>query len=187
MLKHENFASRVQTLRDTWVERRQVGQLASAHDFDSQFRLLQTLHNWAGVALADVQGVYGETLPLALSPMPEQSDDPPAFSLVVDTQHSLTLSLSERRRMGAARGHLGISVSAAGAAHASANAGPERRNGQWTRARLEDLILSLLGAYERSLHPDSGRAGKLGQIEGLEPLPEQHRPQPRRAAGAPRP
>ena len=29
-------------------------------------------------------------------------------------------------------------------------AGPERRNGQWTRGRLEELLLSVLGAYERA-------------------------------------
>jgi len=38
-------------------------------------------------------------------------------------------------------------------------AGPERRYGQWTRARLEDLLLSLLGAYERARSEGGEGAG----------------------------
>jgi hypothetical protein len=39
-------------------------------------------------------------------------------------------------------------------------AGPERRNGQWTRARVEDLLLSLLGAYERDRSDEPGAAAR---------------------------
>lgn len=168
MVKHDTFASRVQSLRDTWVERRQVGRLASAHDFDSQFRLLVTLHEWASAAVVDIAEVYGETPSVTVSPLPEHSDETPAFSIVVDAQHSLTLSLAERRRMGAPRWHLSISISAAGSAHSAANAGPERRNGQWTRTRLEDLILSLLGAYERSLSGETGERSTLTRLDALQ-------------------
>ncbi len=174
MVKHDTFASRVQSLRDTWTERRQVGRLASAHDFDSQFRLLVTLHDWALAAVEDIVEIYGETPTVTVSPLPELGEETPAFSIIVDALHSLTLSLAERRRMGAPRWHLSISISAAGSAHSTANAGPERRNGQWTRTRLEDLILSLLGAYERSLSGDSGNRPTLQRLDSLQPTQERN-------------
>jgi hypothetical protein len=39
-------------------------------------------------------------------------------------------------------------------------AGPERRNGQWTRGRVEDILLSVLGAYERAASEQTRSSGQ---------------------------
>ena len=63
----------------------------------------------------------------------------------------VTFSLAERRRMGGSRWFIAVSVATAGPGGSAVAAGPERRNGQWTRGRLEEVLLSVLGAYERSV------------------------------------
>ena len=127
----EPFAQRVQSLRETWLERRMVKALASAHDRESQFQLLATLHQWALQAAADIQRVYGETLIVEVSPAPEAG-------------------LAERRRASGGSWFVDASVMGGGRGGGAIAAGPERRNGQWTRGRLEELLLSVLGAYERA-------------------------------------
>ena len=174
MLKNGTFAIRVQSLRDSWIERRQTGCLANAHDFDSQFRLLAVIHGWAVSAVEDVQAVYADGVAVTVGPFPERTEATPGFSIVVDSRHSLTVSLMERPRAGADRWHLRVWVSAAGAGTASGQAGPSRLDGQWTRARLEELILSLLGAYERSQSTE--------QNEPPPPVAPRRAPQVRRSA-----
>lgn len=146
----DSFATRVQTLRDSWVERRQVKALASSHDFDSQFQLLATLHGWAVHAVHDIRSVYGETLPVAVSEAPRPADTAPGFAVIVDDRHRVTFALAERKRLGTSRWFIAVALTSGPGGGVMA-AGPERRNGQWTRGRLEDLLLSALGAYERAL------------------------------------
>ena len=157
-MMREPFANRVQLLRDSWLERRQVGRLAANHDVDSQFRLLLTLHEWAEDAVGAAVSVYRGGPLIVVSPRPHQGETA-AFSVTVGDRHSVTFALTERRRMSGARWHVSVSVAAQGPGGAVTQAGPERRNGQWSRARLEDVLLSLLGAYERS-------------VEGGEPGPD---------------
>jgi len=146
----EPFADRVRALRDSWLERRQVRALASAHDFDSQYRLLRTLHEWASEGVRDIHGVYGPSLPIRVSPPPRPDRREAAFSVVLGDAHVLSFALSERRRAGGSRWYIAVSIGSAGPAGNAVAAGPERRNGQWTRGRLEDLLLTVLGAWERS-------------------------------------
>lgn len=147
----EPFANRVQALRSSWIERRHVKTLAGAHDYMSQYRLLLTLREWAVQAARDIRAVYGPEPSVVISPEPGRSDPGAGWRVTVDGQHTLAFELSERRRGGVARWSLSASISSAGADGAALVAtGPERRTGQWTRGRLEDLLLALLGAYERS-------------------------------------
>ena len=152
----EPFVNRVQLLRDSWLERRQVGRLAASHDFDSQFRLLLALHQWSQEAVNAAASVYSAGPAIVASPRPHRAESA-AFAVTVGERHSVTFALTERRRMSGARWHVSVSVAAQGPGGAVTQAGPERRNGQWSRARLEDVVLSLLGAYERSMEGgDSG-------------------------------
>ena len=153
----ESFQRRVELLRDSWAERRQLKGLASVHDFDSQIRLLTTLHSWTEEAAADIAAVYGAALSLSVSPAPESSSSNPAFTVTIGENYTVTFLLSERRRMGGARWFVSVTVGSGGSIVA---AGPERRNGQWTRGRLEDILLSVLGAYERALS-EGGKPGSL--------------------------
>ena len=170
-MHRETFLSRVADLRDSWSERRALSRFAGAHDFDSQFRLLLALHGWASQAAADVASVYVDGMPLSVSPWPERADLPPAFSVSVAGQHAATFSLGERPRLGGSRWHISVLLIAGRRDGAVSHAGPERRNGGWTRGRIEDLLLSLLGAYERSLGEDgeNGLATRTVEPPGSTP------------------
>lgn len=158
----ESFQRRVEFLRDTWAERRQLKGLASIHDFDSQFSLLQTLHSWATSAVRDVTEVYGDALGAGVSPAPDAASPNPGFSVTIGNQFTVTFALDQRLRPAGSRWFISVSVSSGGPGGSIA-AGPERRNGQWTRARLEDILLSVLGAHERSL----SEGGKPVNMSGL--------------------
>lgn len=157
----EPFADRVRALRDNWLERRHVRALASAHDFDSQYRLLCTLHEWAAQGTDDIRRVYGPSLPIRLSPPRRVEPREAAFSLVLGDSYVLSFALSERRRTSGSRWYIAVSIASSGPSGSVVAAGPERRNGQWTRGRLEDLLLTVLGAYERSTAEPDG-PGPLG-------------------------
>lgn len=152
----ESFERRVEVLRDSWAERRQLKGLASVHDLDSQFSLLSTLHEWSEAAAADIRKVYGDSLAVSVSPLPRKEDSAPAFAVTIGNSYTVTFVLTERRRMGGTRWFISVTVGSGGPGGGIVAAGPERRNGQWTRGRLEDILLSVLGAYERSLS-ESGK------------------------------
>ena len=156
----ESFSQRVQNLHDSWDERRQIKGIASAHDFDSQFRLLAMLHGWASDAVEEIRQVYGESIHVSLAAPPARDPDGPAFSAFLGEAFTLSFALSERRRMGGSRWFISVSVGSSGAGEGVVAAGPARRNGQWSRARLEELLLSVLGAYERSQVDPSASAGR---------------------------
>lgn len=163
----ESFSQRVQHLHDSWDERRQIKGIAGAHDFDSQFQLLTTLHEWAEGAVDEIRQVYGDGVHISLSPAPVRDPYGPAFSASLSDSFTLTFALTERRRMGGSRWFISVSVGSSGAAGSVVAAGPERRNGQWTRGRLEELMLSVLGAYERSLSDtEAGMGGHKLRARG---------------------
>ena len=159
----DSFQRRVALLRDSWAERRQMKGLAGVHDFDAQLDLLVTLHGWAESAVADIVAVYGDDLAISLGPVPTDSTQNPGFSVTLGDNYTVTFSLTERRRMSGMRWFVAVTVSSVGPGGASAAAGPERRNGQWTRARLEDILLSVLGAYERA-QSEGQRSASLGSF-----------------------
>ena len=154
----DSFQRRVELLRDSWAERRQLKGLASSHDLESQLRLLATLHGWAEEAVRDIRSVYGPGLALSLSPPPEATSGSPAFTVTVGNHYTATFMLTERRRLSGAGWFVTVTVGSGGPGGSVAAAGPERRNGQWTRSRFEEILLSVLGAHERSLSED-GLAG----------------------------
>lgn len=125
--------------------------LASAHDFDSQFQLLQMLHSWAYDATKDINEVYAGDLQVELSPLPQPTDRTPGFTLTVAPGYTVSLSLSERSRAGAQHWFISVAVNSTGPGSPPVAAGPQRRTGQWTRGQLEEVVLTALGAYERSL------------------------------------
>jgi hypothetical protein len=155
-MTRESFADRVEALRDSWAERRRIAGFAGAHDLASQLELLQTLHGWAAEAVADIAAVYGPALPIVLSPRPEPPGERASFSVAIAGDFGIAVALAERRRVTGPRWHVSVLVRSPGSGPV-AHAGPERRNGQWTRGRLEDILLSVLGAYERSLGNSAAR------------------------------
>lgn len=158
----ETFQQRVSVLRDSWAERRQLHRLTSMHDFESQFGLLRTLHAWAEAATADIRGVYGDELQVSLSPAPEAGSATRSFSVTLGEGHTVSCVLAERAPSGGSRWSVAITVSSSGPGGAMTAAGPERRNGQWTRARLEDILLSALGSWERASSENARGAARGG-------------------------
>ena len=159
----EPFALRVRSLHESWRERREVKALASAHDRTSQFRLLLSLHGWAVEALSDVQAVYGPDFPLVIDAPPKELDSLPGFTVQLGGQ-ALTLSLLQRSRANTRHWYISVAFSSsdpAGTGHIAT----DRRNGQWNRGRMQELLLTLLGGYERSI-------GAAGEQAGLSPRPE---------------
>lgn len=155
-MSHENFQRRVAVLRDSWAERRARKGVAGAHDFDSQFGMLLTIYQWAEDAAGDIRAVYGEAMSVTISPPPDRDGSVPAFVVTIGTNYTATFALTERTRMGSPRWAIGVTVGAGGPGGGISAAGPERRNSQWTRGRLEDVLLSVLGAYERAVSEGGG-------------------------------
>ncbi len=161
-MSSDSFQRRVEVLRESWAERRHLKDLASSHEFEPQFQLLETLHGLAESAVADIRAVYAEEIDVTLGPLPDREDASPAFSITVGGPYTVTFLLAERRRMGLTRWFVSVTISSGGPGGAVTAAGPERRNGQWTRLRVEDILLSVLGAYERSLSEGGTRGGVRG-------------------------
>lgn len=160
-----SFVDRVEVLRDSWLERRELRELSASHDFESQFRLLATIYGWAASAVTDIKTVYADSLAIALSAAPGMSDGTPAFTVAFADRCLVTFSASEKRRAGASRWFVAVSISA-GRGGAVDAAGPDRKTGSWTRGRLEDVLLSVLGAYERSLTEEARRGYPRLQSRG---------------------
>lgn len=153
---HENFRRRVAQLRDSWEERRALKGFAGASDFNSQYTLLTTIYRWVEEAVADIRDVYGDTLAVNLGPEPNPGGPPPAFALTLGDATTLTFAMVERTRSDSPRWAIAVTIGTGGPAGAVVAAGPERRSAQWTRARVEDILLSVLGAHERAASEGGG-------------------------------
>ncbi len=154
----------MRNLREAWAERRQVKLIASSRDFDSQFALLTTMHSWALQAAEEIDRVYDGDVAVVVSPPPGPDKLAAAFSVFMAESFTLGFSLSERRR--ASDSSWFVSVAMGSSAGGTVAAGPERRNGQWTRSRLEDLLLSVLGAWERSQADEPGPTPRRLRAKG---------------------
>jgi hypothetical protein len=150
----EGFQRRVQLLRDAWMERRELQGMAGLHDFEAQFALLATLYGWAATAVSDIRSVYENELDVRISGPPDADGPRPSFCVTLAETHSVVLELEDRRSTAGPRWFISMTVGADGA---GVPAGPERRNGLWTRNRLEEILLSVLGSYERALSEGTRR------------------------------
>lgn len=153
---HENFRRRVAQLRDSWEERRALKGFAGASDFDSQYTLLSAIYRWVAEAATDIRDVYGEGLAVNLGPEPTTGGPAPAFALTLGDATTLTFAMVERTRRDSARWAIAVTIGTGGLAGTVVTAGPERRSAQWTRARVEDILLSVLAAHERATSEGAG-------------------------------
>lgn len=162
--QRDSFRERVESLRDAWDERREVRPLAAAQDLDSQRRLLAVIHRWAAKAVGDIRQIYGPELQLSLDDGPV--GEPPGFGVVFGGALTLTFTVTEKRRGSAEAWTIATHLSAVGPGFLVA-AAPQRRNGQWSRARLEEVFLSALGMFERSRSADGAEQRlRLPRIAG---------------------
>lgn len=138
------FEVRVRSLREGWVERRESGFLSRSHDFDSQSRVLANIHRWASECIEDVRHVYGEAFPITIDPL----DDSGPFVITVGAIQRAAFELVDRG--GAERSSWQV-VARVATGGEDGEAPEERRVRHWRRSQVEEILLSLLSAYERSL------------------------------------
>lgn len=148
-LRDSSFAERLKSIRDAWHGDRELFELSRQHDRVSQARVVDLLYDWLEEALADVRCVFGESLVATLSARPLGSDPAPSFTLSVSPGYEISVALVSREAEGGLRWHTTIATRA-GLDAPLHHAGPDRRHAAWTRARIEDLVLSLLSAEERA-------------------------------------
>ena len=142
------FEARVRSLRQAWLERRESWVLSRAHDIGSQRRILANVHAWASECIEDVRQVYGETLPLTIEPLGERD----RFGVLISADQCAAFELVDRGSDERSSWQVVARVATRGAEAAQAT--DERRVRRWSRAQVEEILLSLLGAYERSLTPE---------------------------------
>ncbi len=161
---HDSFRERVEALRDAWEARREVRPLAAAQDLGSQCELLAVIHRWANKAADDVRAIYGPELRLSIDDGP--GGHPPSFGVVFGGALTLTFAVTEKRRGPGEAWTISTHLSAVGPGFSAAGE-PQRRNGQWSRARLEEVFLSALGMFERGRSTDgSDQRFRLPRIAG---------------------
>ncbi len=103
------------------------------------------------VALRRAVGAGGLLLALVAGHMPA-----PAFALTLGDATTLTFAMVERTRVESSRWAIAVTIGTGGPGGTVVAAGPERRSAQWTRARVEDILLSVLGAHERAASEGGG-------------------------------
>jgi hypothetical protein len=145
----ESFEDRVRQLHETWAEQRDLTGLWAGSDFASRFQLLTLLHGWAAEATKTIGRVYGASFVSAVGPPPDGSDQPPGFSVTIAGGYTARFFLKERHSDGGGLWSLSATVRTPGAAGATTTVGPDRRHRGWSRGQLEDVLLSMLAAYER--------------------------------------
>ncbi|GBD24508.1 hypothetical protein HRbin29_02186 [bacterium HR29] len=139
-----SFHDRVLELREGWRRRRELRRLASGGERAAQEALLRELYGWAARAAADIRAVYGDELPVVLTPSTWE-DGTEEFRLGLGGQCGLQMCLVEW-----APGQWAVAAYVTGPGEPGPRrVGTPRRNAAWTRRRFEELILGLLAAYER--------------------------------------
>ncbi|GAB4335377.1 MAG: hypothetical protein Kow0010_22840 [Dehalococcoidia bacterium] len=144
----EPFRFRVEALREAWRDRREASQLSARHDYAAQQQLLRLLHGWVTASLSDVREVYGPSLAATIEPdSGEVAAAEGAFTVAIG-QGVATFSLRQQRREGAPAWRVASTVTVAGQPLPATSGARARR---WTRAKADEILLTLLAAYERSL------------------------------------
>ncbi len=143
-MPREQFSRRVWSLRDTWSERRKLLMLGTGHTKEAQFEVLLMLHRWTLESVADIRTVYGDGFDIITGPPPSLDQYPSAYSVTIAGAHNLTVSLTQRRKGEDAPWYVHFNV------EGGHPAGAELGASNSVRGRLQDALLSVLGAYERS-------------------------------------
>jgi hypothetical protein len=142
------FAGRVAALRASWEDTRAAARFGAARDRETQYEALELVYEWAVAAMNEVRAVYGQQLHADISPLRPFEHSKPGFVIEIDEFASVAASLEEMKP-GEDRWHVVLATRTAGE-RSWALAAPDRRHSFWTRGRVEDVLLGLLSALERS-------------------------------------
>lgn len=145
-MMYEPFATRVAALRDGWLARRHMKHLNVRRDRQARFELLLALYEWAEHSLDTIADIYKGAIDLALTTRPSIDDDLLSFSIGVEGEYRIAFWIAPKSPQHSdvwdlqaeMRTPMGVSIVA-----------PNRGAGQWTQARVEELLLTVLAAVER--------------------------------------
>lgn len=157
-MESEQFEVKIRALRQLWDEKRQTAQLSTGDEFASRLELLQLIHHWLDDSLEAINRYYGDVPGTRLGPVPGPDDATAGFTLTLFDQYMLRFRMVSRRgpagQVWAVAGEAGN----LGARPMLTALGPTRRHGQWTRERIEQILLSILSQFERDrLEQGQGR------------------------------
>lgn len=164
-MESEQFDVKIRALRQLWDEKRQTAQLSTGDEFASRFELLQLIHRWLEESLVAINRHYPDVPGTRLGPMPTADNATDGFTLTLFDTYVLRFRLLSRR------GAVGQVWAVAGEAGNLGSRpmltalGPTRRHGQWTRERIEQILLSILSQFERD-RAEPGRGRKEGGRRG---------------------
>lgn len=155
----DSFPAKVTALREAWLVRRHMKHLGQQRDLASRFELLEVLHGWTGRCLEAIADVYGSSLSIDFTPRPDLATDLLSFAVTLQGQYRVSFALYPRDEA-QMQWDLDVQVSTPNSVLA---AGQSRSAGQWTRGRVEELLLTLLAAIERAqfdgYRPTNGALG----------------------------
>ncbi len=157
-MESEQFDGKIRALRQLWDEKRQTAQLSTGDEFATRFDLLRLIHRWLEESLVAIARHYGEAVGARLGPLPSPENATDGFTLTIFESYVLKFRLASRK---GPVGEIWTVVGEAGNLGSRpmlTALGPTRRHGQWTRERIEQILLSILSQFERDRYePD--RAG----------------------------
>lgn len=161
-MMYEPFATRVAALRDGWLARRHMKHLNIRRDREARLGLLLALYDWAEDSLDTIADVYEGTIRLALTPRPDAEDDLLSFSIAVEDEYRIGFWIAPKSQQRGDQWDLHAEMRTPMGVSSVA---PSRGAGQWTQARVEELLLSLLAAVERE-HYEAQRSPRRRPMAG---------------------
>jgi hypothetical protein len=147
------FLVKVQEIHDSWAETRQTIDARRDRGRHGQATMLGYVFNWTAEAALDLARVYGDLI--ELTPEPDLAAAEPGFVLHVGPVHTMHVDLVPHPRS-PSEWLVRIRLSYPDE-HSWVTVHWGRRHDNWTRERLEEVILSLLSAFERSRLPSPRR------------------------------
>lgn len=139
---NEDFRQRLSQLAESWEERRVSVTLGRRRVQPAQLELLGLIHGWAREALRDVVSVYGSTVKAALSPL--ESGGGQTFRVEVGESHATFEVMLDGGHKDSWRTTAVVRLSGEPAEKAHSH-----RPREWSRRRVEEIVLQMVGAFER--------------------------------------
>jgi hypothetical protein len=144
------FSEKLRAIHDSWAEARDTREIRRLRTAAAQAEMLALIHAWCVRLAAQMEEIYGSLVRLsALNPY---GSEDMGFDLAIGDDHQMAVSLQP--------GKASTSGSAPTWEVQIRLRYPEepawvvatwgRRNQNWTRQRIEEVLLSLLSAFERS-------------------------------------
>jgi hypothetical protein len=142
------FPERLRAFHESWCEQREMGELLRRHDRHSQYRAASMIYRWLLDTGDDVREAYDGELAVQLSPMAAAEAVSACITLSIARGYEVVLRLDAKQGPRTRRWYLAVATRA-GENAPERRKGPDRSHGSWTRARIEELALEVLVAYER--------------------------------------